>query len=364
MNRMVLTAVAVALVLAGCGGSRSASNPGSTRAGDSSAPSVTQQKVIATKLQTPWGLAFLPDGSALVSERDSGAIKRVVPQSGGEATVTQVGSVSGVAHPAGSEGGLLGLAVEPGADPKTVFAYVTTAVDNRILSIPWDGSVLGTQLPVLTGIPAATRHDGGRIAFGPDGFLYAGTGDAGNMGNSQNLSSLGGKILRITGDGKPAPGNPFGGSPVWSYGHRNVQGLAFDNQGRLWASEFGANAHDELNLITKGSNYGWPIIEGQGGAPQFSDPYAQWPTADASPSGLAIVGDWAYMAALRGERLWQVDIKNQQSSDPNGLFVGTYGRLRTVTNAPDGTVWLTSSNTDGRGNPSPNDDKILQLVIN
>ena len=153
------------------------------------------------------------------------------------------------------------------------------------------------------------NHNGGRIAFGPDGYLYVGTGEAGDTSLSQNLGSLGGKILRLTPEGKPAPGNPFGGSAIWSYGHRNVQGLAWDSRDRLWASEFGANTWDELNLIEPGENYGWPEVEGRADNADFVDPVAQWPTSDMSPSGIAIGPDGAvYMAALRGESVWRVPI--------------------------------------------------------
>lgn len=150
---------------------------------------------------------------------------------------------------------------------------------------------------------------------------------------------------------------------MWTLGHRNIQGLAFDAQQRLWASEFGEKTHDELNLITKGANYGWPKYEGKGNDPAYADPYVQWPTEEASPSGLAIIGDWAYMAALRGKRLWQVGIANPTPAGPFDLFVGKYGRLRTPAVAPDGSLWIVTSNTDGRANPSPGDDRIVAFTV-
>jgi len=316
---------------------------------------------VATDLRTPWGLAFLPDGSALVTERDTGVINQVVPNEGSMATVEQVGSVASFHD--GGEGGLLGIALEPSADPKTAYVYYTTNQDNRIASMSWDGEKLGDASPILTGIPAAQIHNGGRLAFGPDGSLYAGTGDAGDPDLAQDRSNLGGKILRITVAGKAAPGNPFGDSPVFSLGHRNVQGLAFDSQAQLWNSEFGANEHDELNQVNAGSNYGWPIHEGIANDPDFADPYVEWPTSEASPSGLAIVDDWAYMAALRGKRLWQVGIAGSVPIGPNDLLVGEFGRLRTPALAPDGSLWVTTSNTDGRANPADDDDKIVRLTL-
>ncbi len=242
----------------------------------------------------PWGLAFLPDGSALVTERDSG---RVLSIRDGE--VTEVGTVPEAA-PTG-EAGLLGVAVSPNyAEDHEVFLYVTTESDNRILRTTYDGERLGEMDVVLDGIPRQTIHDGGRLAFGPDGYLYASTGETGDADLAQDRSSLGGKILRITTDGEPAPGNPFKDSPIWSWGHRNVQGLAFDDNDRLWASEFGASAWDELNLIVKGANYGWPFVEGTGGNGKYAEPLVVWRTSEASPSGLAFTDGHLWMASLKG----------------------------------------------------------------
>jgi glucose/arabinose dehydrogenase len=316
-------------------------------------PSVTG--TVASRLDVPWGVALLSDGSALVAERDSGRVVRVRAGS-----VTPVGTVPGVEHT--GESGLLGLAVRPG-DDSVVFAYFTAASDNRVVRIPFDGSRLGTPRPILTGIPKAGRHDGGRLVIGPDGNLWIGTGDAGETANAQDRASLGGKILRITPDGRVPAGNPFPGSPVWSYGHRNVQGLAFDSTGQLWATEFGQNTWDELNRVVKGGNFGWPLIEGRGERAGFVDPQVVWSTDEASPSGLAIVDDVAYVAALRGERLWQVPVAGGRAGRPRAWFTGDYGRLRTVLATPAGRLWLTTSNRDGRGAPASADDRILELTL-
>jgi glucose/arabinose dehydrogenase len=322
-------------------------------------PRVAVQGVITTGLDAPWGLAFLPDGSALVSERDSGRIVRV-PAAGGRASV--VGRVRGMI-PQG-EGGLLGIAVPPGSTPSAVFAYITTARDNRVVRISWNGQRLGDQRTILTGIPKNVYHNGGRIAFGPDGMLYVATGDAGVPALSQQRGSLAGKILRITPTGQPAPGNPSAGSPVFSLGHRNVQGLAFDGAGNLWASEFGERDVDELNLILPGRNYGWPLYEGAGDDPRYVDPQVEWsPTSTASPSGMAILDDVAYVASLRGQALWQVDVAGERAGQPRALRLGDLGRLRTVAVAPDGSLWLMTNNTDGRGDPRPRDDRILRLTV-
>jgi glucose/arabinose dehydrogenase len=322
-------------------------------------PRVTVDETVTTGLTSPWGLAFLPDGSALVSERDTGRVKRI-PADGGKAVT--VGRVRG-SIPQG-EGGLLGLAVPPGPNPAYVFAYYTGARDNRVVRLAWDGSRLGRQTPILTGIPKNTYHDGGRLLVGPNSTLFVGTGDAGDPGLAQNRRSLAGKVLRITFDGRPAPGNPFPGSPVYSVGHRNVQGLALDSAGRLWASEFGQSDVDELNLIRPGRNYGWPVHEGASTDARYVNPAAQWsPTSTASPSGIAVLDDVAYVASLRGQVLWQVPLDGARAQTPIALRLGDRGRLRTVAVAPDGALWLVTSNTDGRGSPSSRDDRILRLEV-
>ncbi|PVG81403.1 glucose sorbosone dehydrogenase [Nocardioides gansuensis] len=310
---------------------------------------------VATDLRVPWGVAFLPDGTALVTERDTRRVFHLDGTGGGD----QVGVVEQAA-PEG-EAGLLGIAVSPDYDSdQQVFLYATTAEDNRVLRAPYEDGRLGEPEPILTGIPKGFIHDGGRLAFGPDGFLYVSTGETGDEGLAQDRESLAGKILRITTDGDPAPGNPFG-TPVWSWGHRNVQGLAFDDAGRLWASEFGAQSFDELNLIEPGANYGWPEVEGKGGEPDFVDPLVTWPTSEASPSGLAWTEGHLWLGALMGERLWRVDVAGRRASNPTPFFVGRYGRLRSVVAAPDGTLWVSTSNHDGRGQPAEGDDRILRI---
>ena len=311
---------------------------------------------IATGLTAPWGLDFFPNGDAIVTERDS---KRVLRISGPDHVVSEIGTLDAAA-PDG-EGGLLGVALSPDfATDATAYFYLTTATDNRIVRTTVTKAGLGPVEVLLDGIPDNFIHDGGRLAFGPDGYLYASTGEAGMSELAPDLASLGGKILRITTDGDPAPGNPFD-SPVWSYGHRNVQGLAFDDKGLLWASEFGQDRFDELNLIRKGDNYGWPTVEGTGGGPDFTDPQQTWDVADASPSGLAFTDGRLWMAGLRGERLWRITVRGARALKPKAFFIGDYGRMRTIAVAPDGTLWLTTSNTDGRGVPKPGDDRILQI---
>lgn len=333
----------------------SESGPGTSSGSPGGPPEVVD--TLVEGLEVPWGVDFLPDGDAVVTERISGRVDRV----GTNGEVTPLGTVAG-AVPQG-EAGLLGVAVSPDFETdRTLFLYLTTDTDNRVVRAELDGSRLGRTTVVLDGIPAGFIHDGGRIAFGPDGNLYVTTGETGNPDLAQDPQSLAGKILRITPDGDPAPGNPDPDSPVWSLGHRNVQGLAWDDEGRLWASEFGDSEWDELNLVEKGGNYGWPEVEGVGGDASYIDPQVVWPVDQASPSGLAFADGHLWMAGLRGQRLWRIAVSaDGKASKPRAFFGEEYGRLRTVAVAPDGLLWLTTSNRDGRGEPTPDDDRIIRI---
>ncbi|MFC5928071.1 PQQ-dependent sugar dehydrogenase [Cryobacterium melibiosiphilum] len=390
--RAGLLAATVVVVLAGCTAASPRATPAtSTPAAPRPTPSLTAPAsevllpvspvgdpvVIASGLAAPWSVLRLPGGT-LISERDTTLVRELLA----DGSLREAGSVPD-AQPSG-EGGLLGLAFL--ADPEAaggtgwVYAYFTSESDNRIERMPLLGTpgalTLGSPESVLTGIPRAGNHDGGRIGFGPDGLLYATAGDAGNTGNAQDLDSLGGKILRMTPTGGVPSGaevNPFG-SLVYSYGHRNPQGIAWDSTGTLWASEFGQNTWDELNRIEAGGNYGWPIVEGVGGGadPDFIDPVQQWATSEASPSGIAIVDDTLFMTGLRGARLWRIDLRTvattAAANDPSTVtvdawFVNSYGRLRDVVSGPAGTLWFISNNTDGRGDPTADDDRLYQVEV-
>jgi glucose/arabinose dehydrogenase len=319
---------------------------------------------LATDLEVPWSFAFLPGGDALVTERDSGKLLRVSPSG-------EVREIQTLPEGGSGEGGLLGVGVSPDYEvDRYIYAYYTTEADNRVVRF----RMRERPEPILTGIPVNTYHDGGRIKFGPDGMLYVSTGDAGDAENSQDRNSLGGKILRIEPDGSIPPDNPFPDNPVYSYGHRNVEGLAWDAQGRLYASEFGQNTWDEVNRIEAGENYGWPAVEGRGGEDNgYVDPITIWPTSEASPSGSEIMVDGAipqwegdlFVAALRGERLWHLELNDRgEVVDREKLLDGEIGRVRDVTQAPDGSLWVSTSNHDSYGNPvNEQDDRILRLAL-
>lgn len=346
--------------------------PATAAAGPTGTP--TGAVDLVTGLTAPWGIAFLPRGDALVTLRDDRRVIEVAPD-GSTTPVTGPGADqlrATVVHE--GEGGLLGVAVLTGGsdaagatattgDTAEIALYATTATDNRVLRGTLTGHTLGMLTPILTGIRKAANHDGGRLAVGPDGYLYVTTGDSGDRPLAQDTGSLNGKILRITPDGDPAPDNPFPGSPVWSYGHRNVQGIGWSADGRMFASEFGQDTWDELNLVVKGGNYGWPTVEGIGHDDRFRDPLVQWHTDQASPSGIAVTPDAVYLAALHGARLWRVPLTATGVGTPQALFAGTYGRLRAVAVTPTGDLWVLTNNTDGRGTPKPGDDRILRLTF-
>ena len=317
--------------------------------------------VLAKGLEVPWGMAFLPDGAALVTERDTGRILQVGPDSDANGlTVTEVQRLAEVQ--ASGDGGLLGIAVSPKyASDKTIFVYYSTAKDNRIGKLVLKGKLT----PIVTGIPRSANYNGGALAFGPDGYLYASTGDATAGTQAQNPKSLGGKILRMTTAGKPAPGNPVANSLVWSLGHRDVQGLAWDKSKRMYASENGQPKNGELNVIVKGKNYGWAKADGTGGDPALTNPMYTWPNADSYCAGVAVVEQTVATACLLGKRVWLLNVTGNGTvlGTPQALLTGEYGRLRGLVAAPDGSLWASTSNQEDAGDPAPDDDRIIRLVF-
>lgn len=302
----------------------------------------------ASDLDTPWSMVVRKDGSILVSERDTARIMALHP----DGTLKPLVHLPQVVP--GGEAGLLGLEIldAPGGD-EWLYAYLGTTTDNRVVRFVLDGSSVGPAQDIITGLPRANIHNGGRIKLGPDSLLYIGTGDATDQAAAQDISRLNGKILRIDPTGGIPDTNPFAGSPVYSYGHRNVQGLAWDSAGRLWASELGPEKDDELNLIEPGKNYGWPRVTGVARDERFVDPIHVWPnTADASPSALAIAGDIAYVACLRGERLWELPLPGSVLPSDGRLpgarqsLAGQEGRLRDVL-VVENRLWVATNEGPG-----------------
>ncbi len=317
---------------------------------------------LAKDLSVPWGMAFLPTKNVLISQRDAGTIVRVTPSG----TKKTIGKVAGVVSngSSGGEAGLLGLALSPSyAKDGWLYAYVSTRSDNRVVRMQYHSGVMGASHVILKGIPKGLHHNGGGLAFSNYGMLYISTGDAGDSSRARNKSSLGGKILRVWPDGAIPASNPFKGSAIWSYGHRNVEGLAFDSANRLWATEFGEHAYDELNLIVKGHNYGWPNTEGKTTNPRYTSPKVVWATSAGGPSSIAIRNGVAWIGALTGKRLYRVALNGTTAGKPTSYFIGTYGRIRSVHVAPGGYLLIGTSNRDGRGNPSSADDRLLRLSV-
>ena len=337
-------------------------------------------ETVVTGLVTPWDLAWGPDGQLWVSER-GGRISRVDPSTGQRASVGQVPEVE-----QSGESGLLGIAFHPDfATQPYIYAahsYLESgALRNRLVRLRWDGQALGAPEVLLSNIPASGIHDGSRLVIGPDRFLYMTTGDASNGNLAQDKSALAGKILRLTLDGAPAPGNPFG-SAVYSFGHRNPQGLVFHpTTGALYSTEHGPSDNDEVNRIVAGGNYGWPIVHGTcdddiGSERPFCkandvvEPLATW-TPTIAPSGadfyLAdLIPQWKgslLFTSLKAAALYRLTLSSdgQRVTAKETLLQGQYGRLRDVLVAPDGSVYLATSNRDGRGNPSADDDRILRI---
>jgi glucose/arabinose dehydrogenase len=357
-------------LLAGCafgpptdsdgGGPPNLPHPTVTHTPDNSPPSAIAS-VLAQDMRVPWAIAFLPDGSALVTERNTRQIVKLGPEADADGLKKTPVQTIDQATAAG-DGGLLGIAVSPNyAVDQTVFIYYTTTTDNRIAKL----TLGAAPEPIVTGIPMSDVDNGGRLRFGPDGFLYASTGDAKSPPLAQDPASLAGKILRMTVDGKPAPGNPFPDSLVYTLGHRDVEGFDWNKSGQLMATDMGQTTGDELNPIVAGQNYGWPTVDGPARRPPFVDPILQWPTKDGSCAGAAFAGNVLAVSCLQGQRLWLVRLSDTGKvvGTPAASLVGTFGRLREAVLAPDGTIWVTTSNYDGNGSPKPGDDKVLRIVV-
>lgn len=316
-------------------------------------------EVIATNLNIPWGITFTTNGRVFLTERARGVVSELI-----DGKLSEIQKFP--AH-ANGEGGLLGIAASPDfANDSRLFVYYTTRSDNRVASFQLD------QSPeiILSGIPSAAIHNGGRLAFGPDNMLYIATGDSANPRLAQDLNSLAGKILRLHPDGSIPDDNPFPDSPIYALGFRNVQGLAWDQNHQLYATEFGPQIDDEINHVQPGKNYGWPEVTGNSGNSKFTNPIAIQQPRDASWSGItflrnASIPAWEHnllAASLRGQRLWRFTFDSDGTlTDQQSLLQNEYGRLRAAVQAPDGSLWILTNNRDGRGDPIAEDDRILRL---
>ena len=323
-----------------------------------------QIETVAENLAIPWEIVFLPDESLLVTERP-GQLVRIFPDS------REVLPITGVAHV--GEGGLLGMALHPDFEENSwLYLYFTTRTDggltNRIERYRFNmaANSLADRLVIIEGIPGAQFHDGGRLEFGPDDLLYVTTGDAGNQDSAQDVNLVAGKILRLNDDGSVPADNPFSNA-VYSYGHRNPQGLAWDGEGRLWSSEHGPSGSqtgdDEVNLIKAGSNYGWPVVRGTQTREGMVPPVIESGRSETwAPADAAIVDDLLIFTGLRGEALYSAEIIGEDLRNFTAHFDGEYGRLRAVVVSPDGQwLYFTTSNTDGRGQPAAADDRIVRV---
>lgn len=339
--------------------------PPSDVAGKQSGDGAPPFTVVATGLEVPWELVFLPDSSMLITERPG----RLTHISGLRRRSYEI---EGVRHV--GEGGLLGLALHPRfAQNGLIYVYFTgfggSGFRNRIVRYRFSpsapGSGLSDRTVIIDNIPASPFHDGGRIAFGPDGYLYVTTGDATDASYSQSTESLGGKILRLADDGRPAPGNPFGNA-VYSMGHRNAEGLAWDDRGRLWVTEHGRSGMesglDELNLVEPGANYGWPSHQGDAVRPGVTAPVVHsGPTYTWAPSGTIYWKGRILFGGLRGEALYEARISDDAKMSVRAHFHAELGRIRVVKMGPDGMLYLGTSNRDGRGAVNRGDDRIVRM---
>lgn len=339
---------------------------------------IPAETIVTEGLDTPWAIAFLPNDNILVTER-KGTVRFV--EKNGTLQEDPVAKLEGVKEI--GEGGLLGLTLHPDFSSNNfAYLYYTYSGEgdntlNRVVRMKYQNGKLEDEQIIVDKIPGASNHNGGRIKFGPDGYLYITTGDAQEPSLAQGKTSLAGKILRVTDKGKPAPGNPFGGaagfhaglaSQVYTLGHRNPQGIAWDKDGNLYETEHGPSGgslgtgNDEINFIEYGKNYGWPEIQGdQTGEGMVTPIKNSTPSVAWAPGAAAFIGNSLFFGGLRGQTLYEAVIQNNQVKEFKEHFKGKYGRIREVITDPDGMLYITTSNRDGRGNPKPEDDRIIKI---
>lgn len=339
---------------------------------------------MAKNLEIPWAVDFSPDGRIFVTER-VGRVRVIGPRGLVDQSYAEPPSIDAESTTygekaiwwvKGGEGGLLGLALHPQfPDVPYIYLYYSHRKDgqtfNRVARVRESDLRGGQEEVLLDGIPGGQFHDGGRIKFGPDGMLYVATGEGGQKELAQETDSFGGKILRMTPDGEPAPGNPFTGEKgryVYSYGHRNPQGLAWDDDDQLYATEHGEVAHDEVNRIERGANYGWPEYRGDDEAEGITPPIFESGAETWAPSGATFyygdIEEWKeslFFAGLKGEALHRVELDGEEVETHDILLKNWYGRMRTVVQGPEGNLWFTTSNRDGRGRVRKDDDQLIRI---
>ncbi|MCF6410393.1 PQQ-dependent sugar dehydrogenase [Pseudalkalibacillus salsuginis] len=327
---------------------------------DPSSQPVNQNRVVetlATQLDVPWQINIVEDTVYYLSGRP-GEIIRIQEDSKETQTVDLTKDVVSE-----TESGLLGFHIIDGSrEPLEAFLYHTYEEGgrllNRVVKVQQEGSTWKETDILIEGIPGGPIHDGGRLAVGPDEKLYITTGDAGESGLAQDRSSLAGKILRLNLDGSVPADNPFPDSPVYSYGHRNPQGIDWTEDGKMYSAEHGSTGHDEINEIVAGGNYGWPVIQGDEEQEGMIKPLFHSGENTWAPSGIAISGSKIYVAFLAGKQIREFDFAEKGSR----TFADGYGRMRDV-EIVDGSLYAITNNRDGRGNPEPEDDRLLKFQL-
>lgn len=348
-GKLIITLIVAILIIAGLGILiYTSTSPQPT-------PAEGTTTILAENLDVPWAMDFLPNGTMIFTER-AGTVNLLENNS----TI----KVADINVSQQTESGLLGVAVDPNfTENRYIYLYYThDGGVNRISRFVLDGS-LENETVLLDDIPGGPIHNGGRLKFGPDGKLYATTGESGDENLAQNINSTGGKILRLNPDGTVPSDNPYG-NYVYSYGHRDPQGITWNpSNGILYESEHGDTMNDEINIIVRGGNYGWPIVQGNENQSGYVSPIRVYTDFTLAPSGIAFYQDRLYVAGLRGSQLRVLNLSTDgKTVIGESVLISDLGRIRDVVEH-DGYLYISTSNRDGRGSPQSGDDKIIRIKI-